>query len=41
LDELVHRYELPNASSQTWVPTSTTTSSVNTTRTVGSTSSMS
>jgi hypothetical protein len=41
LDELVHRYELPTTSSQTWGPTSTTTSSGSTTRTAGSTSGMS
>jgi hypothetical protein len=41
LDELVHRYGLPIASSQTWAPTSTTTSSGSTARTVGSTSGMS
>jgi hypothetical protein len=38
LDELVHRYALPHASSQTWAPTSTITSSVSTARTAGSTS---
>jgi hypothetical protein len=38
LDELIHRYGLPTASSQTWAPTSTTTSSGSTARTAGSTS---
>jgi hypothetical protein len=41
LDELVHRYGLPLASSQTWGPTSTTTSSSSTARTAGLTSDMS
>jgi hypothetical protein len=41
LDELVHRYRLPIASSQTWAPTSTTTNSGSTARTAGSTSGMS
>jgi hypothetical protein len=41
LDELVHRYGLTTASSQTWAPTSTITSSWNTAGTAGSTSGMS
>jgi hypothetical protein len=41
LDELVHRYRLPIASSQTWAPTSTITSSGSTARTARSTSGMS
>jgi hypothetical protein len=41
LDELVHRYDYPIASSQTWDPTSTITSSGSTARTAGSTSDMS
>jgi hypothetical protein len=40
LDELVHT-DYPNASSQTWAPTSTITSSGSTARTAGSTSDMS
>jgi hypothetical protein len=41
LDELVHRYGLPTASSETWAPTSTITSSGSTARTARSTSDMS
>jgi hypothetical protein len=41
LDELVHRYGLSITSSQTWLATSTTTSSGSTVRIVGSTSDMS
>jgi ribonuclease HI len=41
LDELMHRSDYPIASSQTWVPTSTITSSVSTARTAGLTSGMS
>jgi hypothetical protein len=41
LDELVHHYGRPTASSQTWVPTSATTSSGSIARTAGSTSGMS
>jgi hypothetical protein len=41
LDELVHHYGYPITSSQTWGPTSTTTSSGSTVRTAGSMSGMS